>query len=282
MTFYDFIEIGTSDFDTLIQKANNDTRGISIEPIKLYLDRLPNPKNCIKENIAISDRNGEIKMYYIPTNKIIQYNLPKWTRGCNSVNIAHPTMKNLLLKRNLNPDEIFVVDTVPVCELIKIINKYNVDGIYFLKIDTEGHDTIILNNFLNSINDNKLLPHKIQLETNVLSNSNDTNQLLNRLTNIGYRICDVLSQDTILELNINSLKNREHFTGTIFGYYLSKYPENYNPKNPPHLNTLESAKEYCINNKCGGVTYQYKRYEVRKGDKLIPCNDKKLSSWILI
>ena len=37
---YDFIEIGTSDFDTLIETSNNDTVGISIEPIKYYLDNL--------------------------------------------------------------------------------------------------------------------------------------------------------------------------------------------------------------------------------------------------
>ena len=45
-----FIEVGTSDFDTLIQVAKPETAGISIEPIKYYLDRLPNPPNVIKMN----------------------------------------------------------------------------------------------------------------------------------------------------------------------------------------------------------------------------------------
>ena len=44
---FDFIEIGTSDFDTLIEDASESTRGISIEPIKYYLDRLPNKENVI-------------------------------------------------------------------------------------------------------------------------------------------------------------------------------------------------------------------------------------------
>ena len=35
---YDFIEIGTSDFGTLIQSSTNEI-GISIEPLKIYLDR---------------------------------------------------------------------------------------------------------------------------------------------------------------------------------------------------------------------------------------------------
>jgi hypothetical protein len=50
MTFYDFIEIGTSDFDTEIEKKDNKI-GISIEPIKYYLDRVTNKPNCIKLNI---------------------------------------------------------------------------------------------------------------------------------------------------------------------------------------------------------------------------------------
>ena len=36
---YDFIEIGTSDFDTLIETSNDNTVGISIEPIKYYINR---------------------------------------------------------------------------------------------------------------------------------------------------------------------------------------------------------------------------------------------------
>jgi hypothetical protein len=45
---YDFIEIGTSDFDTLIETSDDKTVGLSIEPIKYYLDRLPERKNVKK------------------------------------------------------------------------------------------------------------------------------------------------------------------------------------------------------------------------------------------
>ena len=41
---YDFVEIGTSDFNTLLQ-SSKDQRGLSIEPLKIYLDKLPNKKN---------------------------------------------------------------------------------------------------------------------------------------------------------------------------------------------------------------------------------------------
>jgi len=68
--FYDFVEIGTSDFDTLIQRADDRTIGLSVDPIKLYLDRLPQPRHCSKLAAAISDHDGETVAYYIPPERI--------------------------------------------------------------------------------------------------------------------------------------------------------------------------------------------------------------------
>ena len=47
---FNFVEIGTSDFDTEIQKAGDSDVGLSVEPLKKYLDRLPNKPNCVKVN----------------------------------------------------------------------------------------------------------------------------------------------------------------------------------------------------------------------------------------
>ena len=35
-----FLEVGTSDFNTLIQTVSDDISGISMEPLKFYLDNL--------------------------------------------------------------------------------------------------------------------------------------------------------------------------------------------------------------------------------------------------
>jgi hypothetical protein len=294
--FYDFIEIGTSDFDTLIQKADNNTKGLSIEPIKYYLDRLPTKKNCIKENVAISDYNGIITIYYVPTDNIIKYNLPKWVRGCNSVNNIHKGVEALLLKQKLDPTSIFVNDNVVVCELSTIIDKYNINGIYYLKIDTEGHDTIILNNYLDTLDSLFKLPHKILFESNKLTNAKDINDIINRLILFGYELVYSNSSDTLVELNINSCRKNNitlyelninsyrNFSEPINNYFLAKYPDNYNPKiQLPHENTLEGAKEYCVKYGYGGITYQYGRYEVRQGNRLLPCLKlSNVTSWIYL
>jgi hypothetical protein len=63
--FYDFIEVGTANFDTIIEKVDDNTRGISIEPLKFYLDQLPDKKNVVKVNAALSNKDGFIDIYYI-------------------------------------------------------------------------------------------------------------------------------------------------------------------------------------------------------------------------
>ena len=64
---YDFVEIGTSDFDTLIESATDATVGLSIEPVKHYLDRLPDRPGVRKIWSAISadDVKSMLQVYYV-------------------------------------------------------------------------------------------------------------------------------------------------------------------------------------------------------------------------
>jgi hypothetical protein len=97
--YLDYIEIGTSDFDTLVQKT--DLKGISIDPMSIYLGKLPNKDNNIKLNVAISDFNGECDVYYISPEDIEKYNLPNWLRGCNSILQPHPSALQVLTNLGL-------------------------------------------------------------------------------------------------------------------------------------------------------------------------------------
>jgi hypothetical protein len=87
---YDFIEIGTAFFDTLIEKAT-DERGLSVEPISEYLDKLPNKPNVTKINgavVADEDEKG-LDVFYVEEADIDRYNLGVWMKGCNSVGKPH-------------------------------------------------------------------------------------------------------------------------------------------------------------------------------------------------
>lgn len=53
---FDFIEIGTSAFNTCAQAASPHHKGISVEPLSFYLDMLPNRPGLIKENAAVDTK----------------------------------------------------------------------------------------------------------------------------------------------------------------------------------------------------------------------------------
>lgn len=280
MKFYDFIEIGTSDFDTEIQKKD-DKIGISIEPVKYYLDKLQDKQNCIKLNIGISDYNGKCMVNYLSEQTIQKFNFPAWVRGCNTINYYHQTVSNLCKDKGINIESISEKDEVDVTTLYQIICKLNIDCFYFLKIDTEGHDVVILKKFYEEIQDNFHLPHVIQFESNVLSKDEDVNQVINLFSKKGYDLIEKNNIDTILKLNLKKIKNKNSFTDCIKKYWIMDYPLNYSINNLPHENTLESAKEYCIKHNCSGVTLQDNIYQVRNGKYMNYFNGE-IYSWVFL
>jgi len=279
MTFYDFIEVGTSDFDTEIEKNDNKV-GISVEPIKYYLDRLPNKQNCIKLNIGISNYVGTCVVNYLSEKTIEKYNFPYWVRGCNSVNSYHKTVADLCISKGIDIQQISEKDSVNVTTLCALMNDVSVDGVYFLKIDTEGHDTVILEKFYEEVQNSAHLPHVIQFESNVLSSSEAVNHIIRAFQNIGY---DLLfkDHDTVLKLNLNRIRNKTKYTGAIKNYYIMDYPLNYSVSNLPHENTLEGAKEYCTKHGCSGITLQDGIYQVRNG-KYMNYHKGDISSWVFM
>ena len=189
MKDFDFIEIGTSNFDTLIQKASSETIGISIEPIKKYLDDLPDKPNCIKFNGAISNVSGMIDVYYVPKEDIIKYDLPDWVIGCNSVNKYHPTVDKLLKAKGLVSKDIICKETIPVLTFSDLVSRFNVKSCKHLKIDTEGHDITILKSYIEFCEQNEnFICTEILFESNVLSNKKEVSLMIEKLKSVGYKL----------------------------------------------------------------------------------------------
>lgn len=283
MSFLDFIEIGTSDFNTEIQKLDNKC-GISIEPVKYYLDRLPDKLSCKKINMGISNYTGIGKIFYIPEENIKKYKFKNWVRGCNSINSYHKTVSTICLKKKINIENISESYEIPINTLLSVFHDNNISGVFYLKIDTEGHDTIILKKFYQDSN-KKQLPHKIMFESNILSNKNHVDEIIHLYSNKGYDIIN-RGTNTILRLNLNNIKEKKEFTNEILNYYIEDYPSEYNPNMLPHLNTLESAKEYCIKNNYNGIVFDNELYTVRCGKYVRPVVSKRsqfnIKVWIYI
>ena len=162
---YNFIEIGTSDFDTLLQKSSDTAIGLSVEPLNYYLDRLPNKPGVTKVNAALSNSDDYLEIYNVPVSAIEKYNLPYWVRGCNSLSKPHQYTMDTIGAELYN--QIVQIDRVPTITWKTLISQYNVESVEFIKIDTEGHEYIILKDYFEICENNPLLyADKIMFEYN--------------------------------------------------------------------------------------------------------------------
>lgn len=184
---YDFIEIGTSNFKTEIQKANNNTIGLSVEPLKMYLDDLPNKRNVKKINKAISNKKDKLYIYYITPENIDKYRLPKYLKGCNS--IIKPHLLQIKFLNKINKMHLLEKKLIDVITFKELIENNNVNKIKLLKIDTEGHDHIILDSMISYCDKNThVYPDKIIFETNIHSKKEDQDRIISRLNNRNYKV----------------------------------------------------------------------------------------------
>ena len=184
---YDFIEIGTSDFDTLIEVASDDTIGLSVDPMQYYLDRLPSRKNVTKVCAAIGEE-GEMDIYYIPEQYLELHCLPRWIRGCNSVGKPHKFTVQTIGEQMYR--SIVKIDKVKVISLSELLSDHLVTSIGHLKIDTEGMDHIILGQLLALVETNRdLLPQRITFEMDSgVSDMASLEGIILQLEDLGYSI----------------------------------------------------------------------------------------------
>lgn len=172
-----FIEVGSCNFDTCEKLIKNGWNGIVIEPIKYYFDSLPKYDNIFYENIAIDSCKRYVDIEYIDP-KIINNN-NKWLSGISSINKESGPLnlsQNKDKFKGIKKKYIVKTDT-----LNNICNKYNIKHVDLLKIDTEGHDFIVLK----SINLDKIYVKFIKIEHKHL-NENDIKDYLEKYNYLVY------------------------------------------------------------------------------------------------
>lgn len=208
--YLDFLEVGSSDFNTIMESCKESEVGMVIEPIKTYLDNLPDKKNVIKVNAALLFGDNEpVPIFYIKPEVIESNKLFTWMRGCNSVGKPHDhhldyfeTIEefdkwhsawkgpNAPKGRNLLEEGLVSIEHVPSISFRKLVESFNIGGIKYIKLDTEGMDADILESILDDLwdLDSIKLPEKIMFETACLNDPIRTLETINHLLSIGYRV----------------------------------------------------------------------------------------------
>jgi FkbM family methyltransferase len=195
---YDFVEIGTSNFSALIETAAEHTRGISVEPIRTYLDQLPSPAGVLKLQCAVSrkNKNETLEVYYVPESVIHQHGLPSWLRGCNSVGEYH------FQHVALNIQSLVQVEQVPCVPIGQLFEDHDITELDLLKIDTEGADCDIMMHLYAYLARQPFsrYPRKIMFESNELSVPAQVELVKRRFMDLGYRVTQA-GYDTVLEIS---------------------------------------------------------------------------------
>ena len=192
----DFIEIGTSNFYTLIQECGDTETGISIDAIKYYIDCLPVKNNVRKIHLALTaERESDfIDVYYIPEDVIDSNGLYNWFKGCNTIGKYHP------LHIQHKVEHLVRIEKVPLLNIDEFLVQENIRKIGFLKIDTEGHDCVILNGLFKYLEtkDKEYYPKKILFESNEWTPVENVDATIDYAIRIGYTL-ESRGYDTILK-----------------------------------------------------------------------------------
>jgi len=268
----DYLEIGTNCWDSWCHEKPY-LKGIVVEPLKIYLDKLISDSRCIKnnliiENCCISDTNGEDFMYFIPPEVIDNKNIVNCLKGMNKLGNFHnghmSYMKDVVKEKCI---------TITFHNLLQ---KHNLNYVDYLKIDTEGHEITIINNILK--NDNKLfiLPRFILFENNACSDKNEMQLLIYNLIKTGYEhiftendntymyycksIFDISKQINNIILEQDTIKTNkkifiynvhQHYVEIAFKELFRKYNFNLidNPDNADIIITTQDINDIklCIN-----------------------------------
>lgn len=169
-----FMEIGTSGFDTILEKCMEDHFGLSIEPINTLQELLSDRPNVRKLNYAVGPVDAFLEMHYIPksTLDMLGYSIlepsSNYMYGVAKIGDMSP---ELLRSMRFNVDTVghlslYTRQVVPVKTIKTIFTENDIDSTELLKLDCEGYDYDIIMSALSYFRDeNKNFPCLLEYES---------------------------------------------------------------------------------------------------------------------
>ena len=214
---YDFIEIGTADFDTLVEQDwPEDVRGICVEPRADLLSNLIDRVNVIKVNAAISSADGFAFLCYVDIKDIPQkflkaeHAVERDFRGISTLHHLHPAVLQWVEAGEIAAEYV-KKETVPVITWPTFASTYDITSIGYLKIDAEGHDIVILKEYFKYCELNaSCLAETIEFETQVNVWGDLIYEAFDDLKKLGYTL-NCLSNDQ------NAIFDKKESSVLVFG-----------------------------------------------------------------
>lgn len=188
----DFVEVGTADFDTITHRAERlGLKGVAVEPIAYYLDRLPEVQGCRRVQSAVGREPGSVICHYLDPDLFRNYpGLPMWLSGCSCIGRDHPLWAVELPKLSITVGDAVIREEVPQITFGQLVEQVGISSIGCLKIDAEGMDLEIMESWLDAAEQSPgLLAPLVMAESNAFCRRSDVRYLaiLRRMESEGYR-----------------------------------------------------------------------------------------------
>jgi hypothetical protein len=190
---FDFIEIGTCDYDTLIQSCPDDARGLSVDPMQMYLDRLPDRPRVTKVCTAVTGaRSGTATLFFAHPSDIRSHNLPPWIRGCGNIGRPHPTLVRQL--RKCRRSHLCRQAEVSVCSIVDLLDAHDARAVGSLRLSAGEHDCDILKGLISHCEQHpSRWPDSIRFGCGAPIDPKDASHVLHQLSYKGnYRIVSTM------------------------------------------------------------------------------------------
>lgn len=179
---YDYIEIGTADFDTLAQALHyTNAEGISVEPVGEHLERLPDSPLRKKVQAAVTGEDGWADLFVVKQKYMephcsndtlpglgVPYCLPWWFRATASM--YEPSSLVFTHYGDLAHQAQTAV-SVRTITYRTLLSQHKVSSVQMLKVDTEGLDMAIMQQVIDVGMETGLWPERVQFERNNLTDS---------------------------------------------------------------------------------------------------------------
>ena len=89
-----------------------------------------------------------MNIHWVTPEDLIKWNLPDWVRGSNSISQPHIVVQEECDLKNINYDDVITISKIKIKSWKTLAKENNIKGVKLIKIDTEGHEHIIMKNLL--------------------------------------------------------------------------------------------------------------------------------------
>ena len=213
---FDFIEVGTSDWGTLLQCCAGEdnaaalakeirtsidslrwARGLAVEPVREHLDALPQLPRVTKVESAMGEFSGEDTLYMV-SNENIQRHMYEYSvlgldvmwyaKSLSCVGRPHPQLSWML--REVGRDDLLEQRSIRVLSWADLCTLHGVASVDIVQLDCEGMDCAVLRGLLTHCENNPAsLPRLIQFEAKAeLTDPAEIDATLAALVARGYNI----------------------------------------------------------------------------------------------